>query len=116
MKDPFDVSDWKEAPRRLLEKDVQGPSVEKARRRGWWARKFSSQPGNTSVPDYIFGKSGRIFFVEFKAPGKKATDKQKEEHKKMRKQGLTVYVCDNLEPFDRILEQEEDRALEGWLQ
>lgn len=106
MKDAFDVTDWKTSKRRLLEKDIQAPSVRKARRAGWWARKFSSQPGNTSVPDYIFARNGRVFFVEFKAPGKDATDRQKEEHKLMRAAGLTVYVCDTLELFDEILEKE----------
>ncbi len=103
MKDPFDVSDWNESKRHLLEKDIQGPSVTKARKAGWWARKFSSAPGNTAVPDYIFGKGGRIFFVEFKRPGGEATEKQSEEHKKMRAAGLTVYVCDTRERFDIIL-------------
>ncbi len=113
MKDPFDVSDWKEKPRHLLEKDIQGPSVAKARRAGWWARKFSAAPGNTSVPDYIFGKGGHIFFVEFKRPGGVATEKQLLEHEKMRKAGLIVYVCDSLEFFDTIMRTEELYAKEG---
>lgn len=116
MKDAFDTSDWQETKRVLKEKDVQGPCVAKARSRGWWARKFSSQPGNTSVPDYIFGKCGKIFFVEFKRPGGKPTKLQLEEHKKMRAVGLDVYVCDSQETFNQILENEEDRATrEGWL-
>ena len=84
--------------------------IAKARRAGWWARKFSSQPGNTAVPDYIFAKGGIVFFVEFKAPGKVPTQKQDEEHKKMRKAGCIVYVCDTLELFDTILKVEELNA------
>lgn len=103
MKDAFDISDWEEQPRRLLEKDIQGPCVKKARASGWWARKFSAAPGRTSVPDYIFARDGRVFFVEFKAPGKKPTPKQVEEHARMREAGLSVYVCDSLALFDRIL-------------
>jgi len=61
MLDPFDTESWPEKPRKhLLEKDIQGPSVAKARSKGWWARKFSSAPGNTAVPDYIFGKGGHV--------------------------------------------------------
>lgn len=125
MKDAFDVSDWKESKRHLLEKDIQGPSVAKARKAGWWARKFSSAPGNTSVPDYIFGKNGQVFFVEFKRPGKGATEKQADEHILMRDAGLTVYVCDTTELFDKILTSEERTAVymkqyvtpkEVWLQ
>ena len=108
MKDPFDVSDWNESKRHLLEKDIQGPSVAKARKAGWWARKFSSTPGNRSVPDYVFAKTDRRgFYVEFKRPGGTATDLQDEEHKKMRDAGLTVYVCDTRELFDAILATEE---------
>ena len=125
MKDPFDVSDWKESKRHLLEKDIQGPSVKKARKAGWWARKFSSAPGNTSVPDYIFGKTGRVFFVEFKRPGGEATERQLEEHVKITCAGLEVYVCDTREQFDKILIIEEQHATymsrnfipdRGWLQ
>lgn len=116
MKDAFDTSDWKETKRDLKEKDVQGPCVAKARSQGWWARKFSSQPGNTAVPDYIFGKHGKVFFVEFKRPGGKPTKLQSEEMRKMRTVGLDVYVCDSREEFDRILANEEDRATrERWL-
>jgi len=108
MKEGFDVTDWDDAPRKyLLEKDIQGPSVAKARAHGWWARKFSAAPGRTSVPDYIFGKAGHIFFVEFKRPGGKATPKQIEEHIVMRAAGLKVYVCDTREQFDVILDAEE---------
>ena len=112
MKDPFNVSDWNEAKRHLLEKDIQGPSVAKARKAGWWARKFSSAPGNTAVPDYVFAKMNRKgFYVEFKRPGGEATEKQFEEHCKMRVAGLSVYVCDTRELFDTILADEERRIL-----
>ncbi len=110
MKEAFDTSNWEESERPLLEKDIQGPSVAKARATGWWARKFSAAPGNTSVPDYVFAKPGGIFWVEFKRPGGKATEKQREEHGKMFEAGLAVYVCDTREMFSRILATEEQRA------
>lgn len=107
MKDPFDVDDWQETERPLLEKDIQGWSVDRARRARWWTRKFSAAPGRTSVPDYIFAKGGHVFFVEFKRPGKTATPKQKDEHEKMRAAGLKVYVCDTREQFAVVLDAEE---------
>ncbi len=110
MKEPFDVEDWQESQRKLLEKDIQGPSVAKARTAGWWARKFSAAPGNTSVPDYIFAKNHCVFFVEFKRPGGVATEKQHEEHIKMFYAGLQVYVCDTIELFSKIMVIEELRA------
>ena len=114
MKDAFDMDDWQETKRQLKEKDIQEPSVKKARRQGWWARKFSARPGNTSVPDYIFGKSKSVFFVEFKRPGKKATDDQHEEHTLMRAAGLRVYVCDTRENFDNVLAIENAIAEGDW--
>ena len=109
MKDAFDVSDWKDSPKHLLESDIENPSKKKARAAGWWVRKFKA-PKMSSEPDDIFAKNGRVFFVEFKAPGKKATEKQLKAHKEMREAGLTVYVCDNLELFDEILAIEEKNA------
>lgn len=99
-------------PRKLLEKDVQKSCVAWARGRGWWARKFSS-PANRSVPDYIFGKDGCTVFVEFKAPGKKATDNQLEEHKLMEEVGLAVHVIDNVLPFKGLFMQIENQIADG---
>lgn len=102
MKDPFSP-DFEILPviRKLLEKDIQSACVAWARKRGWWARKFSS-PANRSVPDYIYGKDGCTIFVEFKAPGKKATEAQLEEHKAMAEVGLMVHVIDDIERFKSL--------------
>lgn len=91
----------------MLERDIESWSSRKARDAGWWNRKFKS-PGNRSVPDRIFGKGGRIFWVEFKATGKKPTELQKEEHDLMRQHGLTVYWTDCREGFAYIMELESD--------
>ena len=106
---------------KLLEKDIENPSKAKARKAGWFVRKYRS-PANRAAPDDLFIKSSRIFFVEFKAPGKEATELQAIEHEKMRKAGATVYVCDTRELFTKILEREEINALltlelkdGGWL-
>jgi hypothetical protein len=105
MKDAF-TDDWQETERHLLERDIQSRCVAKARDAGWWARKFSSAPGNTSVPDYIFGRAGVVFFVEFKRPGGIPTERQSKEHALMRAAGLSVYVCDSIDLFDHILHRE----------
>ena len=111
MKDAFDHDTPAPITRELLERDIEDPSVEKARRRGWWVRKFKS-PAQRSAPDDIFAKDGRVFWVEFKRPGKDATEKQKDYHAEMRAAGLTVYVCDTREKFDEILRRETARASE----
>jgi hypothetical protein len=93
----------------MRERNTESKCCGRAETRGWWQTKYAS-PGRRSAPDRIFAKFGRVFFVEFKAPGKDATDLQKEYHKKMRAAGLTVYVCDSVEKFMLILATEEARA------
>ena len=112
MKDPFDHDAPAPVVRELLECDIEDPCVAKARRRGWWVKKFKT-PAQRSAPDDIFAKNGRVFWIEFKAPGKKPTDKQLDYHRDMAKAGLTVYGCvDSRELFDKILKVEEQHARE----
>lgn len=85
---------------------VQDRCVTHARGQGWLARKFKS-PMRNGGTDYIFGKAGRVIFVEFKAPGKEPTELQAEEHGKLREAGLTVYWFDNVDEFKRVLKYEE---------
>lgn len=115
----FDPSAAPDGPRKIkrkiLEKHVQSASVDYARDNGCWARKFAS-PANRSVPDYLFayhiicllGEGAANyqqdkFAVEFKAPGKKATDAQLEEHSKMLAVGWDVYIIDDVEEFKALL-------------
>ena len=102
MKDPFlDEIEPQTVARKLLEKDIQSACVKWARARGWWARKFAS-PANRSVPDYLFGRDGCTIFAEFKAPGKKATEAQLEEHAAMAAVGLSVHVIDDVTRFKSL--------------
>ena len=96
----------------MLECDIESWSGRKAKDAGWWHRKFAS-PGNRSVPDRVFAKNGRVFWVEFKATGKKPTELQEDEHRKMREAGLTVYWTDSREGFAYILEMESDSTFFG---
>lgn len=100
LADPFSLEPLPERKlvRRVLERDLQKRCAAYARERDWWARKFSS-PSQRSVPDYIFGKEGCTVFVEFKAPGKKATEAQLDEHKAMAAAGLMVHVIDDAMAF-----------------
>lgn len=114
MKDPFDTPGLVAQPIKhvLLERDIQSRCVAHARANGWWARKFSS-PSQRAVPDYIFGKAGCTVFVEFKAPGKTATDNQKDEHALMGKAGLTVHVIDDVLAFKGLLIDVEKQIERG---
>jgi hypothetical protein len=116
MKEIYQAETVSKVKRPLLEKDVQKQCVDWARARGYWARKFSSMT-QVSVPDYLFAKNdlgngGNLmkFAVEFKAPGKKATPAQEDEHSVMEAAGWRVYLCDDFAVFQDIVRFEEQRA------
>lgn len=103
---------WRTPTRELLEKDVENPSKDWARRRGWWVKKFKS-PGNRSVPDDLFAKAGRKLAVEFKRPGKKPTEKQLKEQAAMIAAGWEVYNIDNYEDFVALFTRIESELFLG---
>lgn len=50
-----------------------------AKKKGCYVRKFKS-PSQRGVPDSLFlSPYGKVFFIEFKAPGKEPTDLQARE-------------------------------------
>lgn len=83
-------------PKAALESSIEGPAKDLARRLGFWVRKFVS-PAHRSVPDDVFAKNGRVFWIEFKRPGEDLTPNQESEHIEMRAAGLDVYTADSLE-------------------
>lgn len=93
------------APKRnLLEKDIESRVCRYAEKRGWRAMKFVS-PNYRSVPDRIFFKHpGRVFFIEFKKPGQKPTEKQKREIDRLKAEGFDVFVVDNIEEGKTIID------------
>ena len=120
MKDIFEASSPAKTTRKILEKDVQKQCVDWARKRGYWARKFSSQ-SQRSVPDYLFSR-GWVqhvahrtpcikFACEFKAPGKTSTPAQIDEQEAMRLAGCFVFVCDNFDKFKTtVLAYEQEQT------
>lgn len=70
---------------------------------GGKAYKFVS-PGNAGVPDRIvLMPGGRIYFVELKAPGKKPTDLQRLQIRKLNDLGFCVYVIDSKKGVDSFV-------------
>lgn len=62
--------------------------------------------GRRGAPDdMIWWPNGLIAFVEVKCPGQKPTLLQLAEHKKMRESGLRVFVVDDMQAVDCIIEQ-----------
>lgn len=105
MKDPFidEIEPQAIDDSDPLESKIQSTCVAWARRRGYWARKFSS-PANRSVPDYVFARADiGVFFVEFKRLGKGPTEKQADEHALMRAAGCDVDTCDSVESFKKLV-------------
>ena len=89
----------------MLEKDVERKVGDYAKARGFIVFKFSS-PSRASVPDRIFiSPFGDVFFIEFKAPGKKATPAQQRELDRINKQGACAWCCDDVDFGKRIIEQ-----------
>lgn len=87
-----------------LEKDIEKRVCDFAKSLGMLVYKFTS-PSRRSVPDRMFiTKDGKVFFIEFKRKGQKLTDAQKVEIMKIEKQGVPVYVVDNVEDGKRIVQ------------
>ena len=67
-----------------------------ARKKGYLVYKFVS-PQHRGVPDRIYiSPSGQVVFIEVKGPGKKPTELQYREIKKLLAQGVAAYWCDSL--------------------
>ena len=80
----------------MLEKDIESKVCDYARSLGILAYKFTS-PARATVPDRLFiAPGGRIWFIEFKREGQKPTPAQEREHTRLRQQGVTVFVIDNV--------------------
>jgi len=63
-------------------------------------------PGNNGVPDrIIIFPSGKIIFVELKAPGKVPTAYQKLVHRELKKINCEVLVIDSLKNVDDLIKK-----------
>ena len=88
----------------VSEKTIETTVCQYARSNGILTYKFTS-PNRRSVPDRLFlGPGGLIFFVEFKAPGKKPTESQAREIRRLREIGHIVEVIDNLLAGQRLID------------
>lgn len=89
----------------MREKDIEAKLVSAVRARGGACWKFVS-PGTAGVPDRIvLMQSGRIGFVEVKAPGEKPRPLQKLRIKTLKKLGFRVYVLDGVEQIGGIIDE-----------
>ncbi len=79
----------------MLEKDIERKVCAHAKKIGMEVYKFSS-PARAAVPDRMFLYKKYVFFIEFKATGKKPTAQQVREHNRMSEQGVDVFIVDNV--------------------
>ena len=80
----------------MLEKKIEEAVCLYAKNKGLLVYKFTS-PNRGAVPDRLFVRpDGRVFFIEFKATGKKPTPAQEREHNRLRLQHVDVYVVDDI--------------------
>lgn len=80
----------------MLEKQIEKKVCDYAKTKKMLVYKFTS-PQRRSVPDRIFiTAQGFIFFIEFKAEGKKPTEAQTREHEKLRANNVKVFVVDSV--------------------
>lgn len=95
-------SQRKAIKKKILEKNIEAYLVTRIKLLGGVAEKFVS-PNRRSVPDrIIFFPGKQCEFAECKAPGKRATPAQSEDHKRRRKLGYIVHVLDTYESIDEV--------------
>lgn len=88
----------------MLEKDIEKKVRDYARKQGILTYKFTS-PAHASVPDRIFiYPQGDIIFIEFKAPGKVATEKQAREINRLIRHNQSVYVIDDVSLGEYVID------------
>jgi hypothetical protein len=88
----------------MLEKQIEQKVCDYAKDRGLLVYKFTS-PARAAVPDRMFVvPSGKVFFIEFKASGKKPTVPQTREHQRLRDHGVLVFVVDNVDEGKGVID------------
>ena len=80
----------------LLESVIEQRVYAWASAHGWYPKKMAT-PGRRGTADHYFHGFGRIVVVEFKRPGERPRGSQSEEHAKLMRHGIRVYVIDSVE-------------------
>lgn len=89
----------------MKEKIIEKELVAKVKAMGGIAPKFTS-PGFDGMPDrLVLLPRGKMAFVELKAPGRKPRALQMARHRLLRQLGFKVYVIDEINQIDSVLEE-----------
>lgn len=89
----------------MREREIEKKLVDAVKTQGGVCWKFIS-PGTAGVPDrIILMPTGRIAFVEVKAPGESPRKLQLARHRLLRRLGFKTFVLDNPEQIGGILDE-----------
>ena len=89
----------------MLEKHIERKLVAAVKARGGICPKWVS-PGFDGVPDrLVFLPMKKFGMVELKAPGEKPRPLQVSRHKLLQRLGFKVYVLDNLDDIQEVLDE-----------
>jgi hypothetical protein len=94
----------------MIESNIENKVRKYAKERGWLTYKFVS-PAQSGVPDRLFMKSSKLFFIEFKPPGGKLRALQAHQISKIRKEGFRVYVIDSIKEGKKLIDSYEKSDL-----
>lgn len=87
----------------MLEKDIEKYLRDEIKAIGGRAFKFVS-PGNAGVPDRLITlPGGLVAFAELKAPGKKTTELQAKQIKRLQSLGFKALVVDSKSGVDELV-------------
>lgn len=87
----------------MLESEIEKKVCDYAKERGFLVYKFTS-PNRAAVPDRMFvHPGGHVFMIEFKRMGQKPTVPQEREHTRLRENGISVYVIDDVDNGYRVI-------------
>ena len=89
----------------MYERTIEQKLAARTRAMGGIAPTFIS-PGFDGMPDrLVLLPGGRMGFVELKAPGRKPRALQLARHRLLRRLGFKVYVIDEINQIDSVLEE-----------
>ena len=87
------------------ESNLEQAAVDMARRAGYIARKVT-YAGRRGAPDrWFFGPRGNLVIVEFKDRRGALSPAQKKEISMLLRRGYQVWIIDNLEDFESVIDQ-----------
>lgn len=91
----------------MRESTVQDEVCTHAKARGYFVRKVGAE-ANRGLPDCLFIYAGLFFFIEFKAPGKKATDKQAATMRDIMNHHINCFEVDNIDDGIAVIDAMAD--------